>query len=170
MKTRSEIEPWPVVSQKVYWDRTVTLDKWREKVAEGHRAYLPDAVITLDVTEFIHFYGTQRFVADWPSLRETLPTETMQRVATYDMAWSYLAGGGWNLKPMRDLAAMPRRRKQFLLYAARSPGKSIYELAKDLGLQYRRAHAHAQSLIAEGKLRAKEVTEGGRRKRKLYPC
>jgi len=67
-----------------------------------------------------------------------------------------------------DFQDMPKRRRQFLLCVARSPGKSIYELAKDLGLQYRRAHEHAQRLISEGKLRDAEVVEGGQRKRKLY--
>ena len=170
MKPRSEIEPWEVVSKKVYWDREVALDKWQKMLSVGHPSYLPDAVATMEVVEFIHFYGAQRFVADWPALRASLSAAAIGQAATYDMAWSRLVSGGWNLKPTKDFYTMPKRRKQFLLCVARSPGKSIYELAKDLGLQYRRAHEHAQRLINEGKLRAAEVVEGGHRKRKLYPC
>ncbi len=170
MKPRNEIEPWDTVSKKVYWDRDVALDKWKEMVSIGHRSYLPDAVATMDVVEFIHFYGAKRFVEDWPTLRGLLPAARIRRAGTYDMAWSRLVGGGWNLKPMKDFHVMPKRRKQFMLRVALLPGKSIYELAKDLGMQYRRAHDHAQTLIKEGKLRDKEVVQGGHRKRKLYPC
>ncbi len=170
MKPIHEIEPWEAVSKKVYWDRDVELDKWREMVARGHRSYLPNAVAAMDVIEFIHFYGAKRFVEDWPELRESLSAAATQRARTYDMAWSRLVGGGWNLLPTKDFHDMPKRRKQFLLRAASAPGKSIYELAKDLDMQYRRAHEHAQRLIDEGKLRDKEVVEGGHRKRKLYPC
>ena len=169
MKPRDEIESWDVVSKKVYWDRDVVLDKWRSMVSLGHRSYLPDAVKTMDVTEFIHFYGSKRFVETWPELRACLPVTADRDAKIYDAAWSRLVGGGWNLKPTRDFYSMPKRRRQFLLLAARSPGKSIYALAKELGMQYRRAHDHAQGLINEGKLRHIEVIEGGLRKRKLYP-
>lgn len=170
MKPRSEIEPWDTVSKKVYWDRDVALDKWKAMVSTGHPSYLPDAVATMDVVEFLHFYGAKQFAQDWPVLRGLLPAASIRRAGTYDMAWSRLVGGGWNLKPMKDFHDMPKRRKQFLLRVARSPGKSIYELAQDLGMQYRRAHDHAQRLITEGKLRDEEVIENGHRKRKLYPC
>ena len=48
MKPRNEIEPWNSVSKKVYWDRDVDLDKWKEMVSIGHRSYLPDEVATMD--------------------------------------------------------------------------------------------------------------------------
>lgn len=169
MKPVSEIEPWDVVSKRVYWDRAVELEKWREMISCGHRSYLPAAVAIMDVTEFIHFYSPRRFVQDWPTLRENLTTHQTQAAGTFDVAWSRLAGGGWNLKPSTDFHNLPKRRKQFLLRATSMPGRSIYDLAKDLGLQYRRAYEHAQCLIKEGKLRDREVIEGGRRKRKIYP-
>ncbi|MBK9440700.1 MAG: hypothetical protein IPN53_05030 [Comamonadaceae bacterium] len=137
--------------------------------ARCHPSYLPDAVAAMDVSEFIHFYGAKRFVADWPTLRESLSASVTQSAGTYDMAWSRLVGGGWNLKPTLDFHGMPKRRKQFLLRAANSPCNSIYALAKDLGMQCRRAHEHAQCLIDKGKLREKEVIEGGHRQRMLYP-
>lgn len=169
MKPRNEIESWDAVSKKVYWDRDVTLDKWREMVHAGHRSYLPDAIATMDVTEFVHFYGAKRFVQDWPTLRCALQGPAAQRASTYDLAWSRLAGGGWNLRPVKDFHDMPKRRKQFMAQVALSPGQSIYELAQSLGMQYRRAHEHAQTLINEGKLRDQETVENGRHKRKLFP-
>lgn len=45
----------------------------------------------------------------------------------------------------------------------------LYEVAKSLGLQYRRAHDHAASLLKEGKIRAVETIERGHRKMKLFP-
>lgn len=169
MKARNEIQPWDIVSKKVYWDREVALEKWREMVHLGHRSYLPDAITTMDVVEFLHFYGAKRFVEDWPTLRSALPGSAMPRAGTYDLAWSRLAGGGWNLKPSQDFLSLPKRRKQFMIQVARSPGKSIYELAKSLGMQYRRAHEHAEALLKAGKLRDEETVENGHRKRKLYP-
>jgi predicted transcriptional regulator len=64
---------------------------------------------------------------------------------------------------------MPERRRELFVAVAREPGKSIYEVAKSLGMQYRRAHDHAVNLIREGKIRGADVVEGGHRKTKLYP-
>lgn len=64
---------------------------------------------------------------------------------------------------------MPERRRDFLTQVACAPGMSIYEVAKSLGLQYRRAHDHATNLLRDGKIRAVETIERGHRKMKLFP-
>ena len=169
MKGLSNIESWESVSKKTYWDRDVPLEKWREKVSTGHRSYLPDAVSTMSAKEFVHFYGMERFVRDWPKLRAALPSASRRKTGVYDLAWSRLAGGCWNLRPVADFYSMPERRRQFYVQVSRSPGKSIYEVAKSLGMQYRRAHEHAVNLIREEKIRGADVVEGGHRKTKLFP-
>lgn len=169
MREREKTDTWEVVSKKAYWDRDVPLEKWLERVSTGHRSYLPDAVSGMSVADFVHFYGVERFVRDWPTLRPLLPEKVAKKTGVYDLAWSKLAGGGWNLRPVPDFNAMPERRRQFFVAVARTPGKSIYEVAKLLGMQYRRAHDHAISLILEGKIRGADAIEGGRRKTKLYP-
>lgn len=170
MKPMVEVGPWEAVSRKAYWDRSVALEKWRDKVAEGHRSYLPDAVFAMDVREFVHFYGVGRFVSDWPSLRGRLPPSVANRAGTYDLAWSRMVGGGWNLRPTEGFFSMPAKRRLFLLSVSKHPGNSIYEIAKSLGMQYRRAHEHAENLVKAGQIRSNDVVEGGHRKRKLYPA
>lgn len=170
MKPTMEVASWEAVSKKAYWDRDVPLEKWRDRVFTGHRSYLPDAVGGMAVSEFVHFYGAKSFVRDWPRLRSHLPETVARKAGVYDLAWSWLAGGGWNLRPVSDFNAMPERRRQFMVAVARAPGKSIYELAKSIGMQYRRAHEHAINLMQAGKVRGKAVVEGGRRKTKLYPA
>lgn len=76
-----DIEPWDVVSKKAYWDRHVDLQKWRDRIAIGHRSYLPDAVIAMHPREFIHFYGTKLFVSTWPKLRAMLPEQVARNCA-----------------------------------------------------------------------------------------
>ena len=163
------MDAWETVSKKAYWDRDVPLDKWREMISKGHRSYLPDAVICLTAAEFIRFYGVERFVKNWPVLRALLLEKAAVKTGFYDIVWSRLAGGGWNLRPFPDFNDMPEGRRRFLVAAVRAPGKCIYEVAKALGMPYRRAHEHAVKLIGEGKLRGAAVMEGGRRKTKLYP-
>lgn len=170
MKPLSQIEPWESVSRKAYWDRDVPLEKWRERVSEGHRSYLPDAVLGMDFSEFVHFYGVKSFVRDWPLLRAKLPEHVARKAGVYDLAWGRLAGGGWNLRPFPEFGSLPERRRQFLVAVAKNPGKSIYEVAKALGMQYRRAHEHAVNLVRDGRVLGKEVVEGGHRKTKLYPA
>lgn len=169
MRDCGRVQTWEAVSKKAYWDRDVPLERWRERVSAGHRSYLPDAVLGMAAAEFVHFYGVKRFVRDWPSLRSLLPEDAVKKTGVYDLAWSRLAGGGWNLRPVPDFNAMPERRRQFFVAVARGPGKSIYEIANSLGMQYRRAHDHAINLIREGKIRGADVVEGGHRKTKLYP-
>ena len=169
MRPHMEVEPWEAVSKKAYWDRDIPLEKWQDRVSIGHRSYLPDAVTGMDVSEFAHFYGLRKFVRDWPLLRAKLPEKSVRKAGVYDMAWSRLAGGGWNLRPTPDFSTMPERRRQFMIAVAKAPGRSIYEIAKSLGMQYRRAHEHAVNLIQAGKVRGKEVVEDGHRKTKLYP-
>lgn len=169
MRSLSEVESWEAVSKKVYWDREIPLEKWSERVSTGHRSYLPDAVAGMDVLEFVHFYGVKHFIHDWPLLRPLVPKNIVRKVYVYDLAWSKLAGGGWNLRPTSDFNAMPERRRQFLTEVSKIPGRSIYAVAKSLGMQYRRAYEHSVNLIQTGKIRGKEVLEGGHRKTKLYP-
>jgi hypothetical protein len=170
MKPMQKTATWEAVSKKAYWDRDVSLEKWRDRVSAGHPSYLPDAVAGMNVSEFVHFYGAKKFVSDWPLLRAHLPGEIARKAGVYDLAWSRLAGGGWNLRPSPDLNAMPERRRQFMVAVAKTPGSNIYELAKLLGMQYRRAHEHAVNLMQAGKVRGKQVVEGGRSKTRLYPA
>ena len=161
---------WEALSKKVYWDREVPLARWREKIAAAHPSYLPAAIATMTPAEFIRFYGLEKFKRGWPAMRAKLPLETIRYAPVFDLAWSQAAGGGWNLRPSADFFAMPQRRRDFLTQVARTPGMSIYAVAKTLGLQYRRAHDHASQLITEGKIRAVETREHRRRKLQLFPA
>ena len=163
------IDTWATLSKKVFWDRDVALERWRERVAEGHRSYLPDSIATMTPVEFVQFYGLDNFKRDWPMLRAALPKETLKFASVFDVAWSHAVGGGWNLVPAADYYEMAAKRRAFLTEVSRLPGRSIYEVAKILGMQYRRAHDHASSLIEEEKIRAVDAVENGLRKRRLYP-
>ena len=169
MKPLTNIEPWESVSKRAYWDRDVALDKWQSMVSAGHRSYLPGAVDVMDVSEFVHFYGKQKFTADWPRFRAQPPDNIARKAYVYDIVWSQLAGGGWNLRPFSDFADMPERRRQLLVAVAHTPGRSIYQVAKSLNMQYRRAHDHAVHLMQVGKIRGKQTVTAGRRMTKLYP-
>ena len=162
-------DSWESISKRVFWDRDVPLQRWRDMVAHGHRSYLPGSIATMSPAEFVRFYGLAEFRRDWPTIRANLPAETMRYAGVFDLAWSVAVGGGWNLKPTPDFLAMPEKRRAFLTEVARYPGKSTYEIAKRLGLQYRRAHDHASWLIKAGDIRGVEATENGRSKIRLYP-
>lgn len=163
------VDSWETLSKKVYWDRDIPLERWRERISTGHRSYLPDAVSTMTPTEFVRFYGLSKFKRDWPTLRAKLPKETVKYAAIFDLAWSQSVGGSWNLRPTEDFFSMTEKRRNFLTQVAYVPGMSIYEIAKSLGLQYRRAHDHAARLLREGKIRTVETIERGHRKMKLFP-
>ena len=169
MSEATRSDTWAVLSKKVFWDRDVALERWRERVAAAHRSYLPDSIATLTPVEFVRFYGLDNFKRDWPMLRAALPKVTLKFASVFDVAWSHAVGGGWNLVPAADYYAMPAKRRAFLTEVARVPGKSIYEVAKNLGMQYRRAHDHASTLIEAGKIRPVDAVENGLRKRRLYP-
>jgi hypothetical protein len=119
--------------------------------------------------EFVRFYGVEKFRSDWPALRAALTPEAEKRAAVYDLAWSRIVGGGWNLKPKGDFFDIPERRRAFLIEVSRRPGESLYEVAQALGMQYRRAHDHYVRLVNDGKIMVKEAMEGGRWKKKLFP-
>ena len=165
----NSIDTWAALSKKVFWDRDVAVECWRERVAAAHRSYLPDSIATITPVEFVRFYGLDNFKRDWPLLRAALPQEALKSASVYDVAWSHAVGGGWNLVPAPDYYAMAAKRRAFLTEVARAPGKSIYEVAKNLGMQYRRAHDHAKILIEAGKIRSVDAVENGSRKRRLYP-
>ena len=169
MAEATRIDTWATLSKKVFWARDVALERWRERVAAGHRSYLPDSIATLTPVEFVPFYGLDNFKRDWPALRAALPQETLKFASVFDVAWSHAMGGGWNLVPATDYYGMAAKRRAFLTEVARVPGKSIYEVAKNLGMQYRRAHEHAGRLIEAGKIRSVDAVENGIRKRRLYP-
>lgn len=170
MKTLNSVDSWESVGKKVYWDRDISLEKWREMVSKAHRSYFPDAITVMSVSEFVYFYGVAKFKADWPKLRAQLPEKAVKKAYVYDAVWSKLVGGGWNLRPSPDFYAMPERRRQFLIAIAKKPGCNIYEIGNSLGMQYRRAHEHAKNLTKMGALRSQAIFERGRRKIKLFPA
>lgn len=162
-------ETWATLSKKVFWDRDVPLAKWRQGIASGHRAYLPASIATMTPTQFIRFYGLDAFKLGWPTLRASLPAATVQHAPMFDLTWSQAVGGGYNLVPTPDYYALSPKRRAFLTHIAKTPGQSIYQVAKDLGMQYRRAHDHALWLAQTGKIRTVEATHNGRRQKQLFP-
>lgn len=170
MKHRHEVLPWEALSKKAYWDRDVPLNIWKEGIAEAHRSYLPGAVKAFDPIEFIHYYGANEFKSDWPRLRKRLEADMVRRhAAVYDLAWSRLVSGTWNLAPDERVTALPERRREFLFAVSRRPGSSIYAIAAGLGMQYRRAHDHARELSQAGFVLMKPTVQGGRLSNKLFP-
>ena len=97
MSEAARIDTWGTLSKKVFWDRDVALERWRERVAAGHRSYLPDSIATLTPVEFVLFYGLDNFKRDWPALRAALPKETLKFASVFDVrgATRWAAAGTW---------------------------------------------------------------------------
>ena len=170
MKHRSEILSWEILSKKAYWDRDVPLSTWQQRTSEAHRSYLPGAVKAFDPVEFIHYYGVAAFKADWPRLRKSLEADVARRhTPAFDLAWSRLISGTWNLVPDDRIASLPTRRREFLFAVVGKPGLSIYAIANMLGMQYRRAHEHAKDLSEAGLLLMKPSVQSGRLSKLLFP-
>ncbi len=170
MKHRNEVLPWDVLSKKAYWDRDVPLTTWQQRIREAHRSYLPGAIQAFDPVEFIHYYGVDAFKTDWPRLRRSLEADVAKRhSAVFDLAWSRLISGTWNLAPDDRVTSMPKRRREFLFAVARKPGSSIYAIAAMLGMQYKRAHEHARDLSEAGLLLIKPSVQTGRLSNLLFP-
>ena len=163
-------EAWSAASKRAYWDRDVPLDRWRQKTAQGHRSYLPDAVAALAPADFAYFYGIEEFKHDWPRLRAMLPASHLRHAPLYDLTWSQWVGHSWNLRPSEAFWSLPPRRRAFLVQAMKAPGQNVYQVAQALGMQYRRAHDHAVDLIQKGLIQGREATANGRRRLDLLPC
>lgn len=170
MKHRHEVPPWDTLSKKAYWDRDVPLEKWKNGIAEAHRSYLPGAVKAFDPVEFIHYYGVRAFKDDWPRLRKSLDVDIAKHhAAVFDLAWSRLISGTWNLAPDERITTMSKRKREFLFAVSRRPGSSIYLIASVLGMQYRRAHEHAHDLNKAGLVVMKPTVQSGRLSNLLFP-
>lgn len=112
--------------QKAYWDTDVPLLTWQQRTSEAHRSYLPGAVKAFNPVEFIHYYGVAAFKADWPRLRKSLEADTARRqTLAFDLAWSRLISGTWNLAPDERIASLPTRRREYLFAVVGEPGLCI---------------------------------------------
>lgn len=160
---------WEEVSRTVFWDRAVTLSRWRAQVAAGHPSYLPASIHRLSPRVFARFYGRARFVRDWPTLKAALPPEDWRAAGRFDLAWSDAIDGGWLVKPGPAFWALPARRRAFLLQIGHTPGISIAAAARALAMPYRRAHDHARALMAAGFLRGRLDPRSTRRRWFLWP-
>lgn len=160
---------WNKLSKIAYWDRDVSLSQWKKMIKIGHPSYLFDAVKTFKVPQFIYFLGVNNFKLLWPKLLSVLPSAYLKYTGMYDVVWSQLVGGGYNLEPTLDLSSMPQKRFEFLLEVARHPGGNVYQIAKNLNVQYRRAYEHAKNLIRDKKIRGIMEFTNGKNKLRLYP-
>jgi hypothetical protein len=172
MNQREQKKLWAEVSRRVYWDRAVELVDWQVKVAQAHRSYLPQALQALSAKDFAALYGQQAFCADWPRLKaqaQKMQPDLARFFPLYDLLWSLLMQAGVNMRPHLWWYELPKREKEFLRSVSRQPGQSIYKTAKDLGLQYRRAHDYAQDLIARGLVFVRSEISNNRAQSRLYP-
>jgi hypothetical protein len=172
MSQRAQKKLWAEVSKRVYWDRAVELADWQVKVAQAHRSYLPQALQTLSAKDFAALYGRENFCADWPRLKaqaQKMQPELARVFPLYDLLWSRSVEAGVNLRPHLWWYELPKREKEFLRCVSREPGQSIYKTAKDLGLQYRRAHDYAQDLMARGLVFVRSEISNNRVQSRLYP-
>lgn len=170
MKRPDEVLAWVDLSKKAYWDRDVPLATWQQRISEAHRSYLPCAIKAFDPVDFIHYFGVDAFKAQWPRLRKCLDADTAkQHAPVFDLAWSRLVSGSWNLAPDESITTMPERRREFLYAVARKPGLSIYAIAAMLGMQYKRAHEHAKYLGQAGLLFIRPSVKAGRLSNLLFP-
>jgi hypothetical protein len=118
IQIHSNIEPWSTISKKVFWDRKVELEVWRQRASECHRSYLPDAVKYMSAREFVYFYGLTNFKQDWPRLRASLDQKSMTfHLGLYDLIWSIHVGQSYDLKPVEDFFSPPRKRELYVSIA-----------------------------------------------------
>lgn len=160
---------WDASYKQAFWDRNVQYDDWKVHVIEGHPSYLPQSVTRLPVRTFIALLGQDAFIAHWPRLRGLLPAGSRRQWASYDMAWSQLVSGTFNVQPLTAWFDLSRRERAFLLGVAQQPGEGIYQVGKRLGMQYRRAHDHAKALISAGFIRVRTDRVKNRTVHRLYP-
>jgi hypothetical protein len=175
MKRSQKLEQaklWAEISKRAYWNRAVELADWQSKTSQEHRSYLPQALQFFSAKEFVQLYGEEAFCADWPRLKaqaESLQPSLAQFFPLYDVRWSQLMEAGVNLRPHLWWFELSKREKEFLRCVSSKPGQSIYKTAKDLGMQYRRAHDYAQDLMQRGIVFARQETVSSRRQNRLYP-
>jgi hypothetical protein len=163
---------WAGISKRAYWDRAVDLADWQEKIAQAHRSYLPEALQWFSAKEFAQLYGKEHFGEDWPRLKARaaqMQPELARFFPLYDVYWSHIVEAGVNLRPSLWWYDLPKREKEFLRAISRQPGQSIYKTAKDLKMQYRRAHDYTQDLIARGIVFVRSETVNNRPQSQLYP-
>jgi hypothetical protein len=161
---------WEVVARSVFWSREVELPVWREMCLQGHPSYLPDSVGRMSTKNFIRFFGREIFVKFWPTLRDSASLINLRNkgVPRLDIAWSVLATGTINMPPEASLAKFPGRSREVYDAVVHHQGASIYEIAVESGIPYRRVHSHVGAMEARGIMRSHVDLSGPRRKRRLY--
>jgi hypothetical protein len=160
-------EPWERVARRVFWSRTVPLQRWREGILAGHRSFLPDSIRYMSARNFVRFLGRETFVDQWPRIRQHIPPELVREAAPLDALWSWHRSGTFSLRPESALAPWPGRRRELFDQVVHEPGISIYRAARKANMPYRRAHDHVRALIEQGLLRAREG-HGPRKETRLY--
>lgn len=168
-----EIPPtasWEVVARAVFWSREVKLSVWRDMCLQGHASYLPDSVARMSTKNFVRFLGRDIFVKHWPAMREAASLEGLRTkgVPRLDAAWSWLATGTFNMPPEASLAKFSGRSKEVYDTVVHHQGASIYEVAAESGIPYRRVHSHVNAMVARGLIRTWVDDKGPRSKRRLY--
>ncbi len=172
MNQREKKQLWTSIVKRAYWDRAVELADWQAKISQAHRSYLPQALQGFSAKEFAALYGEVGFCTDWPRLKaraQQIQPELGRFFPLYDLLWSQLIQAGVNLRPHLWWYELPKGEKEFLRCVSRQPGQSIYKTAKDLGMQYRRAHDYAQDLMARGIVFVRNEAVNNRLQSRLYP-
>lgn len=159
--------PWSVTSRLVFWNRDVSLEDWREGILAAKRAYLPDSVQHMQPVHFVKFLGREAFIKEWPRVRHALEASHPGR-AKLDLYWSRLSTGTFDADPDACLLNLPGRSREAYDYLVKNQGASVYQLAQDVNIPYRRAHDHVTRLTEVGLISSRYTEDEPRLKRRLY--
>jgi hypothetical protein len=160
------LKPWIDVNHRVYWDRTIDLNKWKAGMARGSPSYLPAAIMYMHITDFIHYYGKDAFMYDWPRIRNTLGPGDKNICGRLDANWSIFVSNSYNLQPIADFYEISEDQRMILILVAQHPGITIIRLSQKIGIPKNYTKREVNKLLKENKLSMRQDNE----EIKLFPA
>lgn len=130
----NQITDWKILSNKVYWHRSINLEDWIAGILNKNKNYILSAIRYMSVKDFIYYLGVNNFIKMWPELLKIIPKDDKKFTPIFNLSWSLLISKSYNLIPYENYNLLNSIEKSILTIIAKKPGLSTLELSNILNI------------------------------------
>ena len=123
-----------LILRSAFWSGRLTYRKWRgivRRAPHTHTSILVQAFVHIPIDWLLKEIGRERFIKVWSELRKHLlrsPPPYRVALDAWDGVWGMLAVGDISYPVKREVAYLPKKRRELLRLIISNPGIITYEL------------------------------------------
>lgn len=147
----SQLETWERARRMAFWDQgMMDFARWSAAFKSGKTNVIRQSINHMRAADLIALVGRQKFIKDWPSLRDEAGLNENKK-AILDAAWGLYMAGDATFPVSAAVTRFHPKKLGTLRVLAKTNGQdSIYRIAQKTGRNYRRVYDDIMDFVEDG--------------------